>query len=85
MNVLNAAFADTPFTFNLVSTTSTANNAWYNVSPDSPEEAAMKSALRVGDASDLNIYVANIGNGLLGWATFPSWYAGNPLTMAWWC
>ncbi|MEW5248231.1 zinc metalloprotease [Microbulbifer discodermiae] len=79
MNVLNAAFADTPFTFNLVSTTSTANNAWYNVSPDSPAEAAMKSALRVGDASDLNIYVANIGNGLLGWATFPSWYAGNPI------
>ncbi|MEW5249080.1 zinc metalloprotease [Microbulbifer discodermiae] len=79
MNVLNAAFADTPFTFNLASTTTTANNAWYNLNSGSAEETAMKSALRVGDATDLNIYVANIGGGLLGWATFPSNYASNPV------
>ncbi|MDP5210221.1 hypothetical protein [Microbulbifer sp. 2205BS26-8] len=48
MNILNAAFAKTPFTFNLVSTTTTANDSWFNLNSGSTEESAMKSALRVG-------------------------------------
>ena len=40
--------------------------------------AAAKAALRVGTADDLNIYSANPGGGLLGWATFPWDYAANP-------
>ncbi|WP_444892980.1 zinc metalloprotease [Microbulbifer sp. TRSA001] len=79
MNVLNDAYANTPFTFNLVSTTVTANNSWYNVGYNSSAEQAMKSSLRVGDAGDLNIYVAELGDGLLGWATFPSSYSSDPL------
>jgi hypothetical protein len=40
----------------------------------------MKSALRRGGAETLNIYSCNPGSGLLGWATFPSWYEGDPLS-----
>lgn len=79
MAVLNDAYASTPFTFNLVSTSVTANNSWYNVGYGSSAESAMKSSLRVGDAGDLNIYVADIGGGLLGWATFPSSYSSDPV------
>lgn len=79
MNILNAAFTDTPFTFNLVSTTTSANDSWFNLNSGSTAETAMKSALRVGGAGDLNIYAANIGGGLLGWATFPSSYASSPI------
>ena len=39
----------------------------------------MKSALHVGNAGVLNFYTNNAGGYLLGWATFPFWYAGDPL------
>ncbi|HEY5933980.1 MAG TPA: zinc metalloprotease, partial [Kofleriaceae bacterium] len=45
--------------------------AWYTVGYGSSEEAAMKAALRQGEEDALNIYLANLGDGLLGWATFP--------------
>jgi hypothetical protein len=41
-------------------------------------ESQAKNALRQGPADDLNIYIAGIGGGLLGWATFPSDYASKP-------
>ena len=79
LDVLNQAYADTPFVFNKVSTNRVANNSWYTAGPGSSAENAMKSALRQGDATDLNVYTNNMGGGLLGWATFPSDYASNPL------
>ena len=80
MNVLNAAYAGTGFQFVLAGSDTTANNTWYTVGYGSTAETAMKTALRQGSADDLNVYAANIGGGLLGWATFPSSYASKPLS-----
>jgi hypothetical protein len=82
--VLNAAFAgqpsgaDTPFRFALAGTTRTNNAAWYDMGYGSAEEKAAKAALRRGGPETLNIYSANLGGGLLGWATFPSDYRKRP-------
>jgi hypothetical protein len=78
INVLNAAYAGTGFSFALVGTDRTTNSTWYNGCDSSSNETAMKTALRKGSADDLNLYSCNPGGGLLGWATFPSSYSGNP-------
>lgn len=78
MNVLNAAYANTPFVFSLVGTDRTTNASWYVAQPNTTAESQMKSALRKGNAGTLNIYTNNMGGGLLGWATFPSDYASAP-------
>jgi hypothetical protein len=48
------------------------------MTPGSTAETQAKNALRQGTADGLNIYLANIGGGLLGWATFPSNYTSAP-------
>jgi hypothetical protein len=78
INVLNAAYSKAGFTFVLQSVDNTVNDQWFVVSPSTTAEKQMKSALRKGTASALNLYTANIGQGLLGWATFPKDYAGAP-------
>jgi len=78
LNVLNNAYINSPFTFNLVNSHTVANNTWYTAGHGSAAERDMKNALRAGDSTDLNIYTNNMGGGLLGWATFPSDYASNP-------
>jgi hypothetical protein len=76
--VLNAAYQSSPFVFQLTAVTRTTNVGWYTMTPGSTAENEAKNALRQGGAEALNFYSANIGNGLLGWATFPSDYAGRP-------
>ena len=78
IQVLNEAYAGTGFSFNLVAITRTTNVEWYTMSPGSAEEKEAKAALRAGSAADLNLYTANPGGGLLGWATFPSSYSRQP-------
>ena len=84
IKVLNDAFSgatggpDTPFRFELTSVDTTANNSWYRMSPGSNAESQAKSSLRTGGPETLNVYTANLGGGLLGWATFPDSFANNP-------
>jgi hypothetical protein len=88
MDVLNDAFAgegeaedspETPFVFDFVDTDYTVNAAWSTLVPGSKEERAAKTALREGGADALNVYVAPIGGGLLGYATFPQKAKGGQL------
>lgn len=82
VDVLNAAYsgatgnalaADTPFRFDLTETNFVTNQAWANVAPGKVERD-MKAALHEGDSTTLNVYAADIGGGLLGWAYFPKGY-----------
>jgi Pregnancy-associated plasma protein-A len=86
--VLNSSYgtgtggANTPFRFTLAGVTRTTNSRWYVVTrPNvgiSQDEIDMKNALRRGGPGTLNVYAANIGGGLLGWATFPQDYSASP-------
>ena len=81
MDVLNASFsgttaseaADTPFRFALERVNWVVNSEWYTVTPGKTERD-MKAALYEGDSETLNVYSANIGDDLLGWAYFPKGY-----------
>ena len=78
MTVLNNAYSPTGWSFSLVSVDRTTNPAWYAMEPGTVTEAQAKASLRLGTADDLNIYTANPGGGLLGWATFPWEYSSQP-------
>ncbi len=77
MNVLNQAFSGTGFSFSLASVDYTDNAAWFNMGYNTTAERDAKAALNVDPFTHLNIYTANPGGGLLGWATFPSSLSGN--------
>lgn len=66
--------ARTPFWFVLKSIDHTANSDWYNWSypgRDRHDDREAKAALHEGGWKDLNMYVANLGDGLLGYANYP--------------
>jgi hypothetical protein len=85
IQVMNDAFAGrtssqstrTPFALKLASVDVTANDAWFNwgLNDDGTETSdaiAAKNALHRGGWNHLNLYVAALGDGLLGYATFPT-------------
>jgi len=84
IRVLNRAYSgetakkavDSPFRFELAApVTFVVDEAWSTMGYASKEERAAKKALRQGGADTLNLYAADIGGNLLGWATFPQGYA----------
>lgn len=60
MNVLNAKYLGTGFSFITVNTSYVAKPEWRNIKAQSDTEYNMKSSLRQGLYSDLNIYVDSI-------------------------
>ena len=84
MRVINDGFAGrtansaaaTPFRFRVASVDVTKKDAWYdwNLTEEGEEPAqakAAKRALHRGGWGDLNVYIAGLGDGLLGYATYP--------------
>jgi Pregnancy-associated plasma protein-A len=68
--------ARSPFSFKLASVDVTRNDKWHdwNLKPDGTEDKdaiKAKTALHRGGWGDLNIYIAALGDDLLGYATFP--------------
>ncbi|HYJ47254.1 MAG TPA: zinc metalloprotease [Pyrinomonadaceae bacterium] len=84
VDVLNASYAgatggaNTPYRFVLAGVDRTTNLAWFEAGPGDAAEREMKTALHIGNAATLNFYTNNAGGFLLGWSTFPFWYAGDP-------
>ena len=86
VNVLNRAYSgrsasdavNTPFRFTLEPIRFVVNAKWASMGYGSAAEREAKSALRQGGADALNVYAANIGDDLLGWATFPQSYSSAP-------
>jgi Pregnancy-associated plasma protein-A len=87
IQVLNESYygatggAHTPFQFVKAGVTRTTNAAWYTMTPGSAAETEAKTALHQGSYAALNLYTANIGQNLLGWATFPQKNANRALLM----
>lgn len=84
MKVINAAFAGrtarpaarSPFRFVVADVDVTANDDWYawplnDDLTESPTVIEAKRALHRGGFRDLNIYVASLSGGLLGYAFYP--------------
>ncbi|MGI8328604.1 zinc metalloprotease [Actinomadura scrupuli] len=87
IEVLNASYAgktggyNTHFSFYLKGKSWTNNAKWYNNPLPASEggyEKAFKTALHKGGAGSLNIYTGNLGDQLLGYATFPWNYKKSP-------
>ncbi|MGC4852258.1 zinc metalloprotease [Micromonospora sp. DT4] len=77
INVLNQAYAGgtggaaTAFAIRLDKINRVTNTSWYPIVEGSSAERSMKSSLRVGGKNTLNIYLGELSDDLLGWATFP--------------
>ncbi len=74
IDVLNAAYAGTGFSFYMASFDSTKNNRWFSRCGSTNQEKKMKQALNINPAQNLNIYTCKPSGGILGWAYFPSSY-----------
>ncbi|KAF9050454.1 hypothetical protein BJ165DRAFT_1385840 [Panaeolus papilionaceus] len=83
--VLNNDYRATGVSFRIVGVDRTVNSAWYRrVYHGNAETVQMTNALRRGGPADLNIYTVGFKElppntpSLLGYATFPWYYASQP-------
>jgi hypothetical protein len=78
IKVLNAAFAPVHFQFQLAGIDRTTHVAWSkDMFMGNENEYQAKSTLYVGSRNTLNLYIARLQNGVLGYATFPFDYYKN--------
>jgi hypothetical protein len=68
--------ADTKVQFRLDGITVTDEPDWFR--DPLGHEAAMKRRLRKGGAQTLNLYIAQLNEIVLGYATYPYWYRADP-------
>ncbi|KAG8713933.1 hypothetical protein FRC08_012641 [Ceratobasidium sp. 394] len=83
ISAMNTHYSGSGLSFSLAAIDRTTNVNWFNsAGPSNSYQTAMKTMLRKGGANALNVYSVGFksgsGSGLLGYATFPSSYAGNP-------
>ncbi|MFB9249745.1 zinc metalloprotease [Sphaerisporangium melleum] len=82
VETLNAAYGgrlggvDTGVRFVLKGVTRTENRVWFH--QPLANEGEMKQRLRKGGPETLNLYVAQFGELVLGYATYPHWYQTHP-------
>ncbi|NUO97370.1 MAG: zinc metalloprotease [Nonomuraea sp.] len=82
IDVLNAAYAgryggaDTGVRFHLEGVSVQENGAWF--ADPVGNEQAMKSRLHQGGPQTLNLYIAQLSELMLGFASYPYWYEGAP-------
>ncbi|MER7460384.1 zinc metalloprotease [Micromonospora sp. NPDC126480] len=78
ITVLNNSFsgatggAATAFRFQVQKINRVTNPSWYPIVQGSSAERSMKTSLRTGGKSTLNLYLGELSDDLLGWATFPT-------------
>lgn len=70
MNVLNASFEGTGFTFELDHINRVVNPVWYNFKDVNSDTNAMTAALHMGCKDTLNVYLIDFEN--LGRASYPT-------------
>jgi Pregnancy-associated plasma protein-A len=78
LTVLNDLYRPHGFSFKLLKTTRTESAAWLYAGVFSSAELAMKTALKMGGASTLNVYF-NFADGNAGYATPPDQYTDFPV------
>lgn len=76
IDVLNAAYAGTGFSFYLASTDRTTNSRWYTGCYGG-QERKMKQSLAIDPRNNLNVYSCRPSQGILGYAYFPNSYPEN--------
>jgi hypothetical protein len=79
LNVLNDRFKPHDVVFTRESVDRTDDPVWFRMTMNSPAERKAKTALGKDQHRALNFYTAGIGDDLLGWATFPTDFAGDPV------
>jgi hypothetical protein len=78
VTLLNRTYAPANIQFKIASVNLHENSAWFRHEPGTDGEVEMKTELGKDTARSLNIYTAEPGAGLLGYATFPWWYKDMP-------